>query len=423
MKNYGIILLHLLLAFLLYQLFYFAGIINEFPDNSNLIIFDGGWYKTIVDNGYVWVKNSQTNLAFFPFFPYLWKFTRLSAVGICILNSSLTLIGFLLINRYYSLKSWEKLVFLSMPSMFFCFVPYSEASFFLFSAILLIGLYKDSKILIITGLFMTGITRSAAIMFLPAIIFAELINCNIEKGKKAQMIKKLAIYCGVILLALLLVVAIQWVQTGKWFNFIKAQKYWDNKISIPALPLTTTNQHRQLWLDGTAFMVGIFATIQSFIIFFKWIYLKYNFKINKAFAFSLIYISVITLFILFTRTKDALGRTTIYSLNRYVFATPFFIVFLLHYLHNRPLIRKDLLTILTVIILISVSFGAYRLFIHFDKYILLNILLMIFYTGLYLMILFRVRILQKLWWIGIYTINIVFQVYMHNLFISVQFTG
>ncbi len=423
MKNYGIILIHVIIVFLIYLLLYFTGIINGFPDRSNLIIFDAGWYKTIVDKGYVFVKNSQTNLAFFPFFPYLWKYSRLSAVGISILNSLLTLIGFLLINRYYSLKSWEKLIFLSIPSLFFCFIPYSEATFYLFSSILLIGLYKDSKTLIITGLLLSTLTRSSSILFFPAIIFTELVNCNIKEDKPADTIRNIAIYCGVMLFTILIVAIIQWAQTGIWFYFIKAQKYWGNKISLPAFPLTSTNTHRQLWFDATAFIVGILALIQSCILFFKWIYLKYNFRINKAFAFSLVYLSAVTLFVLFSRTKDAMGRTTIYSLSRYVFATPFFVVFLLHYIRNRSLIKKDLLIILPVIIFLSFSFGAYILFIHFDKYLLFNILLMLVYTGLYLMILFRVNILKKLWWTGIYAINIVFQVYMYNLVINGQFTG
>ncbi len=413
----------MLLVFLLYHLLCLAGIIDGFPDNNNLIIFDGGWYKTIVDKGYVFVENSQTNLAFFPFFPYLWKFTRLSAVGISILNLVLTFVGLILINRYYSLKSWEILIFISIPSMFYCFVPYSEGTFYLFSVIMLIGLYKDSKILVIIGLFLTGLTRSAAIMFFPAIIFAELTNCNFKEIKKAHTIRNLAIYCGVIILTLLIVAVIQWAQTGKWFYFIEAQVHWDNKISLPAFPLTTTHQHRQLWFDGAAFIIGIFALIQSCVLFFKWIYLKSDFRINKAFAFSLVYLSVITLYILFSRTKDALGRTTIYSLNRYTFATPFFIVFILHYIRNNPLRKKDLLTIIPVIMLIILMFGAYRLPNYFDKYLLLNILLMLVYTGLYLLILFKVNILNKLWWLGIYAINIVFQVYMYNLFINIQFTG
>jgi hypothetical protein len=423
MKNYGIILLHLLFVFLLYQLFCFTGIINGFPDNTNLVVFDVGWYKTIIDEGYVFVKFSQTNLAFFPFFPYLWKFTRLSAVGISIINLGFTLIGFTLINRFYSFKTWEMLVFLSIPSLFFCFVPYSEASFYLFSAILLLGLYKESKILILIGLFLTGITRSAAIIFLPAIIFTELINCNVKKERIADTIRNISMYFSVILLSLLVVAFIQWTQTGKWFYFIKAQKYWDNTIRLPALPLTTTNPHRQLWLDGSALILGIFALIQSIIIFYKWIYLKFNFIVNKAFAFSLVYLSLVTLFTLFTHTKDNIGRTSIYSQNRFIFATPFFIVFILHYIRDKTLRNKDLLTIIPVIVLISISFGAFNLLINFDKYLLFNILLMLIYTGLYLMILFKVSILSKFWWLGIYTINTIFQVYMYNLFINEQFAG
>jgi len=116
-------------------LFIMASILNLLRDecvainNSSIASYDAGWYKDIAVNGYSIKESNQSNVAFFPLFPMLWRLSNTSNIGISLINLSIFLFSIFLIWRSYQLKVIELLLCLSIPSLFFCWVPFSEALF------------------------------------------------------------------------------------------------------------------------------------------------------------------------------------------------------------------------------------------------------------------------------------------------------
>ncbi len=168
------IICHIIAFILIYFLLYQLGFISVYPTNSNLVNMDASWYKDIRDDGYYYSDTTTSPMAFFPLFPYVWKLTGLNSIGISIFNYLIFLLGFSLLSKHLKLNFKQNLLFLSTPSLFFCFIPYSESLFFLGSVILLIGLNKDNIIIVVTGHIITTFSRSVGVVFIPAYIFTNL---------------------------------------------------------------------------------------------------------------------------------------------------------------------------------------------------------------------------------------------------------
>jgi hypothetical protein len=85
LKRIGIIFLHVVFMTVLIAVLGHYHIM-QIPDENNLVQWDAGWYKNIVSNGYVFIENTQCNLAFFPLFPFAWKWLQISAFNMSIIN-------------------------------------------------------------------------------------------------------------------------------------------------------------------------------------------------------------------------------------------------------------------------------------------------------------------------------------------------
>ena len=129
LRIFKLIGLHLFLLFTAYSILMFLGFITQMPNAGNLNRWDTGWYLSIVENGYV-LQEGQSNVAFFPFFPFLWKSLHLGMRSVSLLNAILFLGAFSWLANEFKLKNSHIFFFLSVPSFMFMFVPYSEASFF-----------------------------------------------------------------------------------------------------------------------------------------------------------------------------------------------------------------------------------------------------------------------------------------------------
>ncbi|MDX5442643.1 MAG: hypothetical protein LPJ89_02540 [Hymenobacteraceae bacterium] len=316
--------LHLFLLLAAFSVLLFLGYNSQMPAPDNLSRWDVGWYLSIVENGYVY-QEGQSNVAFFPFFPFLWKALSLGMRGISVLNAFLFLGSFIWLAQVFKLSRLQILFFLSVPSIMFMYVPYSEASFFLFSTILLVGLYKNNNYLILAGLFLCCVTRSSAVFFVPAVIFTQFISFQgTNKAGVSRILYQTLLYLGAVAAAILFVGLVQWQQTGQWFPFFGVQQYWKHEFKLPVYPLTTWGGTRLLWLDGPALWFGISAGLFCVYVLVRFFRESMpSIAINRAAVFSAGYVVAVALFIIFFQ------QHSIYSLNRYVFATPYFIVFLL----------------------------------------------------------------------------------------------
>ena len=162
------LILHLFFVIILYAFLYNIGEIKQLPNSNNLVNWDAGIYKSIKNAGYFFnIETSKGNTGFYPLFPYLWKLFSLTPIGIAIFNLLIFLISFQLLIKAYKIPVDTTLLYLSIPSIIFFFLPYAESLFFLFSTLLLIGWKKKDYRLLIVACSLASITRPSILYFIP----------------------------------------------------------------------------------------------------------------------------------------------------------------------------------------------------------------------------------------------------------------
>ena len=144
---------HCSFLFFLYLILSFFGLISEFPTEFSLNQYDVSWYQSIISNGYVINEGQQSNVAFFPLFPLIWKLLHLSNVGISCVNLLFLGLGAFVLAKTYKLSSQTILLLCSTTSLFFCYIPYSEALFFLAGSLIIYG-FRNNYWWLIAGIFM-----------------------------------------------------------------------------------------------------------------------------------------------------------------------------------------------------------------------------------------------------------------------------
>lgn len=322
-KPFILIGLHLLCLLLV---FYFLSFWDFFRGFGGLKRWDAFWYERIATTGYEYIPGKECSSGFFPLFAYIWKLVPFGNKGIAFVNYSFFITGLLFLKRIFKFTNPFFLLSLSIPSMMFMYVPYTEALFFLSTSIFLYGLTKNNSKFIYAGIFIASITRPTAVFFIPAIVFMELMHQSSVKTAVLNIIK----YSAVSFIGLFIVVIIQYVQTGVWFAYFKAQSNsWNRHFQLPEFPFTTWDGTRILWLDGIALFFGLLAiVIVSYFVVRRYLF-KTPSNIDKTILFSFAYIAMAVCSVVFFNSKDALGGTSLMGANRYVMATPCFIILIL----------------------------------------------------------------------------------------------
>lgn len=373
-SNYFIVFIHVLFwVFAAYTLSQFN--IMQFPNADNIIQWDAGWYQGIVKDGYWFSENAQSNVAFFPLFPLTWKVLQVAPLYMALINLSLFITGFIILSNAFSFNLKECLLALSLPSLFFCYVPFSEAFFFFSVSIFLFGFQKNSYWLIALGLLLAGLCRATSMLFLPAFFLIEF-SALLNKNNRINAFFKLLSYIIISAITILAVAYIQHSYAGRWFDFLFVQKFWNKAWQLPKLPLTTWDGSRLLWVDGTALLI-CFSAILIVLKHIVDIIRNVTTSHSKSFLFSVAYLSVIGLVTLFY--SNTTQQTSIYSLNRYVFATPFLIVFIIELSRKNYLNKSNLYVFIVLLLCFSLLFGV----ASFHAITLGGIALFILYSSLY----------------------------------------
>jgi hypothetical protein len=306
------------------------------PDpNTTLCSWDCGWYVYLRDNGYILKLDAESNPAFFPLFSYLWKWTSFSFVQMSVVNALLFLGSAGLLYHKFNIAPRSLLIFLCIGLLTFFVVPYSESLFFLGSALFLIGLHKEQKGLTIAGFTIAVLARSASIIFIAASAVL-LIIALVQKEKPKIRLMVIAVLTTI--LCTLGVMAIQYYQTGNFFAFFYAQKFWDHHLGIPSFPLSSWHWPTHL-SDSSGLLFGLIAIMISLgfciSLIFKTTtpqFLARFFSqepLGFAYLFAFLYLAGTTATILLFQGGN------IHSLNRYVFSTPFFLLFVNAFVSNK----------------------------------------------------------------------------------------
>lgn len=345
---------YLLLFSVAYYILYQQGVLSAYPNNSNLIKWDANWYESIRNKNYEFFWYMASNTAFFPLFSYGWKLLGLGNVGVSIFNLFLFLLSLNLLYRTFSISIYHLLIYISFPSILFFGVPMSEAFFFFFCTLFLIGLKKNNLILILTGLLLASLTRATAMFFVPCIIAMELSASGKLFDKFS--IKNILLFSAVALVGLMIVVLIQYAYTGVWFAFAKQQiRFWKHPFDLPTFPLVSHGGENTIWLDGGAFILGFVCLIVSVFYFFRKVFRQktevFSVYKDKAFLYSLFYVSIITVYALFFNSKCMEAQTTIDSLSRYFFCTSFFFIVLSQLKNYIQLSLKNYFILLALFVL------------------------------------------------------------------------
>ena len=300
-------------------------------------------YQYIREHGYDLVRT-----AFFPLFPFLWRGLGVSAIGMALVNLLLFAVSFAALA--WQLRwSWRtQLLVLSVPSLMFMALPYSEAVFFASGALVLLGLHRQQPGLYALGLLLSCTSRSAAFVLLPAVV-ATLVLAPAARRPRAEA----ALAAAATLLGLGTSVLIHYAYTGRWFVFFAAQRLWDNRLRWPALPLSNWAGAFPTRFEAPPLLLGLGCV--GALGWLAWNRRQHQLPVpSRPLVFGLAYLGGITLVTLATK-----GGVLV-SLSRYVYATPYFLV-LLAYLHqhirlsNRQLLAAFGLMELTWLAL----FGAY----------------------------------------------------------------
>lgn len=327
-------LLFFLTIFCIYYLLYRLGVIAVLPDNYNLLRNDADWYYKITEIGYHYQPETIGNTAFFPFFPFFWKFTGLSPLAISVVNLLLFCAALSLLHIVYKFSLFNLLFICTIPSFIFFMVPYSEALFFLFGSIYIYGLCRGSVLNQGIGLLGSGLTRSVVTIFIPAIFIVETCMFFFYTERKwidlKDSLKRFFYQCSICLTSIGIVAVYQYTAIGKWFYFIEIQQYWGRHFQLPSLPFTTFSPKSAMGMDTIGLSLGLIAAALFILLLYKLRnearkMLDKNY--DRALIFSLCYFTFISILDVFF-TDDYQGHTKIWSINRHLLCTPYFFVIL-----------------------------------------------------------------------------------------------
>jgi hypothetical protein len=408
--RYVVIILHFLLLLFIYKLLIVLGVVHQIHNLNDLQQWDANWYNTIRENGYFYSAETYSNSGFFPLFSYTWRFLGIGPGGISLINALLFLFSLIIIVKALNINNRIALLFLSIPSIFFMYVPYTEAFFFFFSSLIIYGLVKNNYPFACLGFLFASMTRPTAIFFIPAIIVMEMLCFKNWKST----FKNIILYSFFTLLGLFIVIIIQWHETGVWLAYFKAQSiHWKRVFQLPAFPLTTWGGMSLLWIDGLALLVGMFSIVYLFVIFLKRIILK---KVEELYyphnIFSYTYLALAIFSIIFFNGKDGTGGTSMMAANRYVLATVFFLVFLNDVFIHIQKSNEIIFLTLGVYILVFIMLGIYRPFYarnYIDTLAYFGVLIL--YYGSYVLLKTRYNIYI---WPAIFITNVILQILLFN---------
>ena len=420
-KSVFLIVLHGVFVLLTYYIFLFLDFSEPNFNIGKLKNFDGGWLFSIVENGFIYDENGQSNIAFFPLFPMIWKFLGVDQISICLINYIFYGSGLVILQKLWRFDNKFLLISLSIPSAIFFYLPYTESLFFLTCALLLYGLDRSTPLAVI-GMFLACFSRSASFVFIPIIIITCLFNLDFS----AKNFKKLGLLLLACLSSFFLSQYYQYLDTGKYLGTFAVQKFWNREMNVPQLFFTTWDSGRLIWLDGLAFLIGILALYFSLLFLIRKIKNKRG-TVRESLLFSIGYLGLITITSTIYTGVDAAGGTTLLSINRYVFATPFFVVFLSY------LTKPDLVRMKHVIFFLLFSITIWSCFGFWDEIrnvipnersktsTKLYFVVVTLYSFIYLLI--SKSKYKQLLWSGLYIFNVILQMGLFNYFIKAVWVG
>jgi hypothetical protein len=408
LKSFLFAFLYGILFYLLQFTFLKIGLFTSTPNSQTLLALDAGFYESIAREGY---KTDSNSSGFFILFPFIWRLLQQNLFAIILSNILFYSVGFSLITNLQDEKdetNW--LLWLSLPSLFFVFVPYSDALFFMLSAIVLYtSKHKHYKTMFVS-LILLSMTRATCILLIPAFFIMELMGDTNSMWLKSTR-RFLTHYALPQLIGLFIFIFWQYKETGIWFiYFIKQSTVWDHHFSWTAIPLVNfeDSQAKHVWLNALAMFIDLFAISTLVKYGIQW--LKKNKTFDKTLLVSLTYLSMVLLCILFMNPRYGRNVTIIVGLHRYTFVTPFVLI-VLHHLTQLKITLKHIGYTFLITNLLFILFHAY---LSLEQYTVITILANISI----LTFLFSINFKQATWLkMLLFAINLFIQLFYFQRFL------
>lgn len=297
--------------------------------SEKMTVWDGSHYNFIKEEMYSDIKN----FAYYPLFPLFWKAMGLSTLGISLLNIFLFALGMWVMFKIFLDKLTLKhlLILLCVPYLVIFMMPYSESLYFLFIALGLYGMIKEKYWLYFLGFLFASMTKSSSLLFLILFFCLEVLNA-LNHRNITLFFKRFLKAVFPVILGMFLVMLFQWIMGApSFFQSIISQKYWGKSLSLPQLPFSFwSNESRSITVP---FLCLYF--LPMLVVLAREVVLALSSKRRIAFD-KWKYVRLICIVFLVGNVFTALftQHGGLYSLARYLLATPFF-VFLLFDTINR----------------------------------------------------------------------------------------
>lgn len=286
-------------------------------------------YRYIRDHGY-----DVQRTAFFPLFPFLWRWLAVPPIAMGLVNLGLFAGSFAWLAWQFGWSGRQQVLLLAVPSLVFMALPYSEAVFFISGALVLVGLRRNLLGLYFLGLLLSCVSRSAAFVLLPAVIATEWL----APESRNRNFGRPAVAAAATLLGLGISVGVHYWYTGRWFVFFAAQKLWHNELRWPALPLSNWGGSFPTRYEAPALLIGLGCAVGlAGLAYRHW--RQPLPAADRPAIFSLAYVAGITLITLATKGGELV------SLSRYVYATPYFLLLLADFTGRPRLSSRQLLAL------------------------------------------------------------------------------
>jgi hypothetical protein len=278
-------------------------------DLSQVLRFDALHYQWIAEHGYEGFRQ-----AFFPLFPLIWRAIQMNIGSVVLLNGCIYVLVVYTLARNLRCDLRTVLVWCTLPNVVFFFVPYTESTFAIGATVLLLGTKQNKSWWVGLGILICTLARPAFTVLLPsALVVAWLVT----KEPRLLLARVRPVLLGA-LLGLSAVLVIQYKDTHEWFGFFASQAGWGNHFVPPSLPLRSWGGLPVVMLDATALLFSFGCLFSIGHAFFRRLQ-GHPSETSAETLLSRCYVAAIGVLILFIHNGE------IYSLNRFVFATPFFL--------------------------------------------------------------------------------------------------
>jgi hypothetical protein len=397
---------------------------------STINHWDGALYRRIRDEGYANSERlAKEKLAFYPLYPYLWRYLHIDGLAMVVFNYLLFGAGLILLFLCLVPEPQKQfpvfVLALLFPTSACFYLPYAESLFLFTMALAVFGIMRRKYWIFFAGAFLFAMTRPSALIFLAALAAADTIYL-IRYRKVKPWIRGLFYKLSPGMLGFACVTWVQFRKSGSWLAYFESMDLWPTESGY----FNTITDWSLEGFGMTVFAI-FFIALPALIYVLYSVYISFRkpatevgdslmqgppeFQRAYLLLVSLLFIAGNLLYTFLT------SGNVLNGFSRYTMGVPFFFIalFLLpEKMAAQPLFRRILVFISSLVLLclflVNVNYGSGHRLELSNAGLLISILLFAFYV-------FGPGLSLRQRWICLACLIIpalVWQTYLFNMFLS-----